>query len=325
MIASSPSESPRRIWARRARVYLLLLGLLLFSGCISVEFGSTFRENGTATHTIVISFPRENLERREFTQVLSNLNQILQEAEDAGLAVERTERENETVIQVTNEVEDSEDTGAALNSLINAAGINAEPGINAPFKGTFRQEVEPVGGAVYILDMVIDGNELFESIASLAPTTGEAIPRETLRESVTIEYIATMPGEVFETTGEQISDETVRWELALEGQEQIYAKSRVRESQSAFLFVVTGVGVALAILVITIVIEVILIRRRQWSSRLGAAAGEFSQYTIAIRGGHWLTRNIERFFQRSDRDKDPPERFDTGEEGNYRGTHTEGD
>lgn len=317
MVRSRPFHSGQSGPVRTlgVRICLLLLGSLLLSGCITVEFGSTFEENGSATHTLEIVFPRENLEQDEFARALANLNRLIAEAEAAGLAVERVERDNETLVRVTNTVEDSAETGAALNSLINAAGVNTAPGINAPFKGTYRQEVEAVGGAVYILDMVIEGNELFESLATLETGEPAAVPRESLRQTVTIEYVATMPGQIVETTGEQLSDDTIRWDLALEGQQEIYARSKSRESGSTLLFVATGIGALLAVVIVTIVIEAILMRRRHLSSRLSTAAVHLPQHSIATRYGHWLIRNIERIFHRPRRQGVPSERLEAREEG----------
>ena len=111
---------------------------MLISGCVQVEFSSVYQRVGTATHSLSITIPEAEYDQAEASGQLAAYDLIAENAESAGIQVDRFEDDDSVVIQVSVERPNGEDAGAALNSLLNATGINQSPGISAPFTGSFR-------------------------------------------------------------------------------------------------------------------------------------------------------------------------------------------
>ncbi len=303
----------------------------MLTGCVSVEFGSELSDDGSGRHWIGVTFPTSELERPEFPGINSTLDNIVAEAEAAGLEVTTVEEGDLVTVSVSTEQTDSEDVGAALNSLLNATGINASPGIVAPFQGTFRQKSEAVGGTVYVLDLMVDGEQLFESLAVLGTGDFEALPPEQIRQQLELEYFASLPGEVTETNGELIDLNTVRWQIPLAGTVDLTATSKESESGSGLLFTISGLIFAALTALATVAIVRILLRRRQLARHIHDAVPDLPQATKDNIAGLWIARKIRpivlRIWQSSGSSSPPPisdSLLEPGKEVDELGAHTEG-
>lgn len=286
-----------------AQILSLLIATVLFSACVDVEIGSEYLLDGSATHSIQIAISQEPDERVTPGEIAGFLSDLEQQATDAGLEFARSEGQGVTTVRITGTTSDGEDAGASINGLINATGLNALAGVTAPFRGTFARETGAVGGTAYILDLSVDGQLLFDSVAVTVTDEQETA----LRETLTMHYDATLPGDVTETGGEQLNDNTVRWEIPPDVETQIQATSRIGGSGSAALFIVLGIVAIVAVIIIATGLGWYFARRARLANALGGALHRLpGQQTITTEGA-WVAAKISGLTRRLSRTK-PDER-----------------
>lgn len=292
--------------SRLSRVLALLVASLLLSACVDVEIRSEYRLDGTAAHSIEITIPEQPGEEISPEQVDAVLENLRQRATDAGLQFVRTERRDTTSVRITGTTGDSLDAGASINGLINATGLNASPGVTAPFRGTFARETGAVGGTAYTLDLTVDGQLLFDSVA-----VSSREDRETaLRNGLTVHYVATLPGDITETTGERVDDHTVRWEVQPAGETALTATSRTGGSGSAALFIILGLAAFGVVIVVALVLGWYFAGRERLANTLGGALHRLpGQRTITTEGA-WVAAKISGLTHRLSKTRrdDPEER-----------------
>jgi hypothetical protein len=267
---------------------LSIIAAGLMSACVEVEVSSEYLADGTASHAIEIQIEYVPLDRSEADDLASILAELEQRSSNAGLEFEHAEQAGITSVRISGTTSEGEEAGAALNSLINATGINVTPGVTAPFRGTFQRQTGAIGGSSYILDLSVDGELLFESVVFERLT----VPVEERREVVSLAYLATFPGDVTETNGEKIGDSTVRWAVPFEGVTNLSATARTGTAGSAALFIIVGVTAAVVIIVIAAGFGVYLARRKRLSATLGGAIHRLPGQQTITHEGIWVARKI---------------------------------
>lgn len=288
---------------RLGRVLALLIAMLFFSACVDVEIRSEYLLDGSATHSIQIVISREPDERVAPEEIEGFLDDLKRQSIDAGLEFTRSDTPVSTTVRIIGTTSDGQDAGAAINGLINATGLNASPGVTAPFRGTFARETGAVGGTAYILDLMVDGQLLFDSVAVAVDDEREAV----LRETLTMHYEATLPGDITETGGELLNNSTVRWQIPLSGEVDLDATSRTGGSGSAALFIILGIVTTIAVILIAAGLGWYFARRKRLSNALGGALHRLpGQRTITTEGA-WVAAKISGLTRRLSRSK-PDER-----------------
>lgn len=294
-----------------------VLGLFL-TACGEAEFSSTFERDESGEHSLAFTVPRPEFESAmERQEADATLDLISNQAAEGGLRVERVLTQDHVTIRITTTDQTETETGAALNSLLNASGINANPGISAPFRGNFQRASGPVGGNRFVLDMTVDGPDLYNSIDVLALRIRHEAPPEEVRENITITYVATFPGDVTETDGELIDDNVVRWAISADQQTSVYAESRLAGSGSAALFIAAGLVSLVAVMVLAVIVAILLNRRGRLATRLSAATAEFPRHIAITEEGVWVAhrirRYVDRLHHRSNRERSESGRIDPEE------------
>lgn len=300
-MASRATEKHQFPTGKLVRLLSQLLGIVLFTACVNVEFGSEYREDGSATHSIQIIMSRDDdpeIQSQVVDSVISNLEE---QTTEAGLQFERLDTPDETTVRITGNTSEGEEAGAAINSLINATGLNSSPGITAPFKGSFQRETGAVGGSSYTLSLTVNGELLFDSIA-----LGNQEPenRAAMRQALTMSYVATLPGDITDTNGEKVSSHTVRWEIPLDGTAQLNATSSTGGSESAALFIIVGVVAIIIVMLIAAGLAWYFARRNRLTNALGGSAIQRlpGQRTITDEGA-WVAARINGLARRVSRKK----------------------
>jgi len=269
-----------------ALLFVIAAGLL--SACVDVEVSSEYRLDGTASHAIEIQIEHIPADRSEAEDLDSILTELEQRSANAGLEFERTEQAGLTSVRISGTTSEGQEAGAALNSLINATGINVAPGITAPFRGTFRRETGAIGGSSYMLDLSVDGELLFESVVF----ERLSVPVEERREVVSLVYVATFPGDVTRTTGELVGDRTVRWTVPFQGVTDLHATARTGGAGSAAMFIIVGVAAAVVIIAFAAWLGWYLARRKRLSATLGGAIHRLPGQQTITHEGIWVARKI---------------------------------
>ena len=322
---------PIRQLVRRWPVALaFVLISFVLPGCIQVEFSSVFEREGVAVHTLSVSVSREQFQAAEERGETDAFADISSSAADAGLTASRIITSDTVTLRISTERPDGEDSGAALNSLLNATGINQEPGISAPFSGAFRQEGAAVGGSNFLLDMIVDGELLYDAAASTDLAAGET--RERIEENVSIRYVVLVPGDLVSTTGQEIEPGAIRWDVGPNETVSAVAETSASDPSRSVLFVVAAIGLAIAAVSLAALIGWILVRRPALATTIASAAAHFPRRTTITREGVWVADRVrqvvERIWHRGAPDHSSPVRHDLLEsetEGGEDGTDTEGD
>lgn len=308
----------------------IVLMSFVLSGCIQVEFSSVYEREGIAIHTLSVSVSREQFEAAEERGETEVFTEISSRAADAGLTASRVITSNTVTLRISTERPDGEDSGAALNSLLNATGINQEPGISAPFSGAFRQEGAAVGGSNFMLDMTIDGELLYNAAASTDLAAGES--RDRIEENVSIRYVALVPGDLVSTSGQSIEPGAIRWDVGPDGSVSAVAETNAGAPSRAALFVVAAIALALATVSLAALIGWMLVRRPALATTIASAAAHFPRRTTITHEGIWVAgrvrRVVERIWLRGAPDHTTPVQHDLLEnetEGGEDGTDAKGD
>ena len=197
----------------------LLLALLL-SGCVELNMESEFRDDGSARHSIETTIERDSYDQLaamggEEADMFSELDATEDEAEAAGFEFEKIDTDEKLGSRIAREYDDGHDVEAAFNEMFEA---NADAEGDVPtggITGTYESD-----GDEHRLNLTIDSSILF-------PDAGDGSTTQfgDMSDLVTITYTATLPGEIKETNGEKVDDNTVRWELPLTGTTEITAVS----------------------------------------------------------------------------------------------------
>lgn len=244
----------------------MVAGIVVFAGCASVRFSSTFDVSGTATHTLEVRVPREGLTEQDLARVERQLADAELNARSGGLTTVRIDNPETIGIRVINETNDAADAGLALNSIFNTLAADPTTGPVAPFQGTFERVSEAVGGNSFEVNMTVNGDLLYRAAATAAPGLPQFSTPEGVREAVQIEYLVTMPGEITETNGGLRGDSSVVWTIPLDGPTQLYARSTVGK-RTPWLWTIVAIVGALAIVATTAAIVWKLLIARQRSGR----------------------------------------------------------
>lgn len=298
-----------------------ILALLLLAGCGSSEFASEFHADGSARHTLEISIPTTELSQSDSARIASFFAQIDQQSADNGLDVVRFQSGADLVFRVSRDVEDAEDVGASLNGLLNASGLNAAPGITAPFSGTFRQESQPLGGRIYELTLSASGDELFEAITLESGLSADPNWPSDLRDGFRVQYLATLPGRITETNGEELGDGRVVWEMELAGVTHMTARSTLSSGGAATLFVFVALAAGAAIAGVALLLG-LAVNRWPWPRRLRDAEVQAEEGRQSV-VGLWVARRAERVADRLHSGRTPVHQ--AGKERDANGAHAEGD
>lgn len=263
---------PRRMARALAMMPLFVVALVVFSACGKASFGSTFRASGTATHELRIAVDRAAIDANRADAVNEALVLAEERARTGGLDARRIGSNAEVGLLVSSNTDDATDTGAALNTLINSLSPSQGVAPVAPFIGTFGQDSPALGGNEYQLSLVVDGALLQDAFNALtADLVGTGLIDET-PVAFEVTYQATMPGDIKESDGESIDNDTVRWALPLNAVTEVNAVSSVGKTTPWLLVLGTTLGISALIGVVALLVLRILSRR----GRPPAIAGPLS-------------------------------------------------
>lgn len=263
----------RKIARAIVRVGLsVLTSVLVFAGCASVRFGSTFSEDGTATHTLEVTVPRASMTEQDLARVERQIADAEINARSGGLTTARIDNPETIGIRVINTTQDVTDAGLALNSIFNTLVIDETTGPVAPFQGTFERVSDAVGGNSFELKLMVDGDLLYAAAAKIAPGHAQFSTPAGVRELVQIDYLVTMPGEVTNTNGGRRGESSAIWTIPLEGPTQLEVRSTVGKD-TPWLWTILAIAGALAVVALTaaLVWTILLRRRRAGRTRLALA------------------------------------------------------
>lgn len=279
-----------------------MLCAFVFSACVEIELNSEYRIDGSASHAVRIQVEYVPADGDDIEDMEAVLVRLEERATNAGLEFVRSDEPGIVTVEISGTTSESEEAGAALNSLINATGLNAAPGVTAPFRGTFTRETGAIGGSAYILDLSVDGELLFESIV-IERVRSE--PNQS-RESVNMQYVASFPGDVTETTGELLDDRTVRWDIPFEGTTELSATARTGGPGSAALFIIVGVAALIVIVAIAAGLGWYFARQGRLTMTLGGAIHRIPGQQTITREGIWVARKVQRLTHRLRRNRHEP-------------------
>lgn len=280
------------------RLLLFIILAVLLTGCARTSFQSTFNGDGSASHQIAITLPREQFEEAEQGDAADVIASLRERTDAAGLRVSRTLTAESVTIHIVSDTTNALEVGGALNSLVNATGITAEPGINAPFIGEFRQEKGALGGSSYVLDLTVNGEQLFQGLYQFALVIEPSLSEDQFREALTIDYVAQLPGQIDETTGDQIDNHTVRWEIPFDRTIELRATSSTSPQHAAMLFIGGGVAVLILLLAIGLASGLILIQWRRLTAHLARISATLPRGSTITAPGIWVSQRLSGLVRR---------------------------
>ncbi len=232
---------------------------------------------------------------------------IAADATQAGLEAERIDSDEFVKFQISVDRPDGQDAGAALNSLLNATGLNSSPGISAPFQGSFEQQGAPVGGSNFVLNLTIDGPMLVEAL-SFPDLPAGSVAND--GEDIGLSYTAKMPGSLQETTGREIAEGVIFWQIDRTGITEADAESSAGDTSTVALFIVAGIASVLGVVILAASIGWLLARKPALASNIGQASRHFPRRTTITREGLWIayrTRTlVDRIWNRAADNQKPP-------------------
>lgn len=288
LMATTASDIGKRLRRRIVPALMAILLALVLSGCVEIEMRSEYRQDGSASHTIQIQVAYVPANRDEADDLTAILLELQERSVAAGLEYEQAEDAGTITVLITGTTSEGQEAGAALNSMINATGINASPGVAAPFRGTFQRQTGAVGGSSYVLDLTVDGELLFESVVIERLNS----PRSAWRNAVKMTYVASMPGNIVETSGEKLDSKTVRWVIANTGTTDLDVTARTGGLGSAVLFVISG-AVAMAVAIgLGVGFGWYFSRRRRLAVTLSGPLHRIPDQQTITPEGIWVARKI---------------------------------
>ncbi len=287
-MVTAASHLGKRLHRRALPALLAILLGIILSGCVEIEMRSEYRQDGSASHTIKLQVAYVPANRDEADDLSSILDELEERSVAAGLEFERTEETGLITVLVTGTTAEGQEAGASLNSMINATGINASPGVAAPFRGTFQRQTGPVGGSSYVLDLTVDGELLFESVVIERLNS----PRSAWRNAVNMTYVATLPGNIVETSGEQLDSQTAHWTIANNGVTELDATARTGGFGSAMLFVIAGAAAMVVAIGLGVGFGWYFSRRRRLALTLSGPLHRIPDQQTITPEGIWVARKI---------------------------------
>ncbi len=276
-------KAVRQLRFRSLLALVLLSTTFVFSGCVQIEFNSEFQRSGTAVHSLSVILPRDEYEAAAAAGKIAIFEEISASAAAAGLNASTIFTPTTVTLKVWVERPDGEDAGAALNSLLNATGINQSPGISAPFSGFFRQEGAAVGGNLFVLDMNIDGELLYDYVESTEAATGES--RSQIEDNVSISYQVSVPGDLRDSTGDEITPGVIRWDIQPGETISTQTETSAGDTSRTALFILAGLASVIGVIFLAGLIGWILVRRPRLATSIGSAASHFPQRTTITQRG----------------------------------------
>lgn len=289
-------KAVRQLKCRTLLALALLAATFILSGCVQVEFTSDFQRDEPTVHTLSVTISRADYEAAEAAGETEVFAEISDSAAQAGLQASTIFTEEAVTFRVATERPDGEDAGAALNSLLNATGINESPGISAPFSGFFQQEGAAVGGTLFVLDMTIDGAQLYDSAASMEIAEGEL--RSRIEEEVDITYSVSVPGDLRDSTGEEIESGVLRWEIAPGTTISTQTEASAGDPSRTVLFIIAGFLSLIGVIVLAGLIGWVLVRRPRLATSISSAATHFPRRTTITREGIWVALKVRQVVER---------------------------
>lgn len=260
---------------RRCHTFVTLLSLvivlLITSSCATVAMESDFREDGSARHTVETTIEKGALEQlasiagADISQIFTAQDEAERRAEEAGLEYERIDTDRLIGARVSKTVDDARDIGATFNQLISQAtagvgGDGAErlQAVDGAVTGTYTQDGDRAS-----IDMMVDSDRILGVLGGLAGGDGSLpISIDQLSSFVDITYTASLPGEIVETNGGQVDDNTALWDIPLTGQTRIIAVAEGSGSGGSSLLPLIGLLVLLALLLGAAVFFFVVMQRR---------------------------------------------------------------
>ena len=221
-------------WKNVPGIVLLLAAGLLLASCFTIEFESTFDEDGSGLHVYQATIERDAMDEFGGMGDEFELDEGFDESEETarmlGYDVERIETDEHIGIRISRNYEDSENVGQILNDL---CAVGADESTSA-FTGTFTQD-----GNTHTLNVTASGTELF----------GEELDEEGLSPAMlssffTMTYTVRMPGELVEdeTNGRILDDGRVQWDIPLTGSQTFTAVSETEGDGLSTLIILLVAG-----------------------------------------------------------------------------------
>jgi hypothetical protein len=222
-------------WKNVPGIVLLLAAGLLLASCFTIEFESTFDEDGSGLHVYQATIERDAMDEFGGMGDEFELDEGFDESEETarmmGYDVERIDTDELIGIRLSRNYEDSENVGQILNDLF---AVGADESTSA-FTGTFTQD-----GNTHTLNVTASGTELFGE-----ELDAEGLSPAMLSSFFTMTYTVRMPGELVEdeTNGRILDDGRVQWDIPLTGTQTFTAVSETE-----------GDGLSTLVLVLVIVL-----------------------------------------------------------------------
>jgi hypothetical protein len=267
---------------------------------------SEFNEDGSARHAFEATIDRDGLDQLnsfggEATDTFDP-EDGREQAEAAGFDYTAIDTDDEVGSRIAKTFDDGEQVGAAFDEMF---GAGADEGAEVPVgavTGTFVKD-----GDEYRLNLTIDSDLLFSSSGVTEDSEeAEDLGFGDLSSFIDITYTATMPGEISETTGTDLGDGKVKWDLPLTGKSEISAVSKAGSSGSGATIAI--VGLVALLLVGGLVAGYLFTRRRTPSS--AASVGSFTSPQTPAPAGSFGT-NPPPFEQADTSDERPSHEQDT--------------
>lgn len=227
----------RRFLRSSASILGVLLVALLLGGCVEVQMESEFNDDGSARHVLVTTIDRDGLDQLESVggegTTTFDPEQGREQAEAAGFEFTPIDNDEKVGSRIAKTFENGEQVGAAFDEMFNAfATEGSTPAIGA-VTGTYVKD-----GDEYRLDLTINSDILFEDSGATDEAADSGFGD--LSSFIDMTYVATMPGDIKETNGEDLGDGKIQWELPLTGTTEITAVSETGSGGSAGMIAVIG-------------------------------------------------------------------------------------
>jgi hypothetical protein len=245
-------------YPRLLTILAAVLTATLLGGCVDVTIESEYNEDGSARHSIQTTIDRDALEQLEESggegDTTFDPEEGREEAEAAGFDYTAIETDDEVGSRVSKSFDDGEDVTAAFDELFTATAEEDTPAPVGAVTGTFERD-----GDEYRLNLTIDSDVLFAGSTEGIEDT-EDTPFGNAEDFFDIVYVATLPGEIIETNGEDLGNGKVEWELPLTGVTELTAVSEADNGGGGALIAIVGL---VALLLIGALVAGFLFTRRR--------------------------------------------------------------
>lgn len=275
---------------------LLALGLVI-SSCVTLTAESEINDDLSGTHTLTVTMDRSALESlgEEFNPD-DVQEEITPDNVPEGYEVEVIDTEDEVGSRISTTVEDSSQLGDVLNDLFNAGDPEAER--VEPFSGTLERD-----GNTYRMNVTVDGDVLAQSGED--DVGGEDAGFD-MDQILDMTYTISLPGEIQETTGTELEDGRIQWELPTSGVLDMTAVSETESDSNLLLWLaVGGVGLLVLIGLAALIILVVLAQRKPAPATAAPPAAP-ADYDPHSTPSHPMTQPAQRSDPFADTAPTPP-------------------